>query len=204
MNWEEMEKTWADQRAAAWPAERLAALEQEFTAKQRKLGRTLFWRDVREAAVGIFAAAVIARTGWQMGAQGWPVVIAVVLLLGLSGFFIRERIRVRRAQPAADVPLLARLDAEIAEQRRQHRLLSRVATWYLAPILAAGAVFGATVLVNAPLPLAARLAVGALMVAILAGCGAGTLWLNRRVVRLAIEPQLRELESWRKNLTPAE
>jgi hypothetical protein len=200
MNWDDLKSTWSGQDLPTWPAEKIAALEKAFGEKQRKLSRTLFWRDVREAVLGIFVAAIIARTGWKMGAQGWPVAFAVLLLLGLSGFFVRERIRARRLQPAVDAALLVRLDAEIAEWRRQHHLLSHVAGWYLAPILGAGAVFGATVLVHAPVPLVARLAAGAVMIVILAACGVATVWLNRRAVRRIVEPRLRELEAWRQNL----
>jgi len=204
MNFDDLKDLWARQSLPEWNAPDLAALGREFSAKQRKLTRMLFWRDVREAALGIMVAAIIGRTGWQMGAKGWPVAFAVLLLLGLSGFFVRERIRARRTQPALDAALLVRLDAEIAEQRRQHHLLSHVTGWYLAPILSAGAIFGATVLAHAPVPLVVRLAAGAVMIVILTACGAATVWLNRRAVRQIIEPQLRELEAWRRNLISSE
>jgi hypothetical protein len=204
MNWDDLRKVWDQQILPEWTAPDLAQLEREFSMKQRKMTRMLFWRDIREAALGIFVAAIIARTGWKMGAQGWPVAFAVIMLLGLSAFFIRERFRARRAQPAFDAPLLVRLDAEIAEQRRQHHLLSHVVGWYLGPILSAGAIFGATILVRAPLPVMPRLAAGAMMIVILAVSGVATVWLNRRVVKRVVEPQLRELEAWRQNLITSE
>jgi hypothetical protein len=204
MNWDDLRKVWDQQILPEWTAPDLAQLEREFSTKQRKMTRMLFWRDIREAALGIFVAAIIARTGWKMGAQGWPVAFAVIMLLGLSAFFIRERVRARRAQPAYDAPLLVRLDAEIAEQRRQHHLLSHVVGWYLGPILSAGAIFGATILVRAPLPVMPRVAAGAMMIVILAVSGGATVWLNRRVVKRVVEPQLRELEAWRQNLITSE
>ena len=44
----------------------------------------------------IFVAGVFAYTGWQMGKDGRPIGLAVMFMLGLTGFFVRERIRAHR------------------------------------------------------------------------------------------------------------
>lgn len=201
MNWNDLKEMWGRQNPPAWSAGQWDEIEREFVIKQRKLGRTLFWRDVREAVAGVFVAAVFANAGWQMGRGGWPIALSVLLMLGLSGFFVSERLRVRRQRLAAESPVLARLEAEIAEQRRQRRLLSGVMSWYVGPCLAAAAIFVVTVLVNAPLPAMARVILGGFMAAILAATAWGVNLLNRRAVREVVEPRLRELEELRNGLT---
>ena len=146
MNWNEMKGVWQGQSGPALAAARLAELEREFTARQRKFARMRFWRDVSEAAAGVLVAAVMASVGWRMGAAGWPIGLAVLAILGLSAFFVRERVRARRAEAAPGAALRERVEREYAELQRQHWLLSRVAGWYLGPSFLAGGIFGATVL----------------------------------------------------------
>ena len=198
MNWDELKQVWGGQPMPAESGRDCVALEQEFAARHRKLRRTLFWRDLREAAAGVFVAAVFARVGWLMGRHGWPVAIAVLLMLALSGFFVWERVRARRAEPAPDAPLLVRLEAEIGELRRQHFLLSRVATWYFGPCVLAGAIFGGTVIAQAPTPAVVKVLAGGVMVTIFALSGWGVIAINRRAVRGTIEPRLQELEMLRR------
>ncbi len=204
MNWDELEKTWSAQKLPAWSAERLAEMEAGFAAQQRKLERTLFWRDLREAAAGVFVALVFARVGWYIGRHGWPIAVAVALMLALSGFFVRERWRARRRRPGAEAELLTRLNGEIAELERQEWLLTHVASWYLGPILAAAAIFGGTVLVNAPPPAPVKWVTGAMMVGVFAATSVFVVWLNRRAVQRTIAPRLLELREWRSALISSE
>lgn len=200
MNWNDLKQAWERQQIPEAAAPVDAMLEQEFATRQRKLSRSLFWRDVREAAAGVFVAAVFARAGWQMGRHGWPMAFAVLLMLVLSGFFVWERVRVRQSRPEASAPLLTRLDAEIGEVRRQCRLLRSVAVWYVAPCVAAGTIFGVVVSVYSPLPVIVRAATLVAMIAICVLCGWGVVWLNRRAVRRGLEPRLRQLEELRNQL----
>lgn len=204
MNWDDLRNTWSRQSLPAWHAPDLAALEREFTAKQRKQSRGAFWRDVNEMAAGVLMAFVYGVVAWFMGPAGWPLVFSILAVLGLSGFFLRERLRVRREQPAVDAPLLVRIDAEIAEQRHQHRLLSTVAFWYLGPCLFAGLVFAGTVLAHGPKQLAARVGGAAAFLVIFALTSWGVVWVNRVAVRKVIQPRIQELEQWRKNLIVSE
>ncbi len=201
MNWNDLQSTWAGQKLAAGPATDWTAIQRDFEAKRRRLARGLFWRDVREAAAGVFVAGVFAYSGWRMGPSGWPIAVAVLLMLGLTGFFISERMRVRRRQVGAAVALLTRLDAEIAELKHQRNLLRRVGTWYLGPCVAAGVIFGATTMAQAPIPAKAKLAAGGLMVVVFAVVSWMVLALNRMAVRRQIEPRLQELEKLHQSLS---
>lgn len=201
MNWDELRNVWERQPVSPLKLPEWSRCEREFVARQRQAERGLFWRDLREAGAGFFFAATLAYVGWHMGRAGWPLSLAVLLVLGLSGFFIRERVRTRREQPPIDAPLLTRLDAAIAELERQRHLLTHIKSWYLAPVLLAGAIFGATVLLNAPLPTLPLILVAGFMAAILGLCSWLVIVINRRAVRLSIEPRLHELREWRAVLS---
>lgn len=204
MNWDELKSAWTRQTAPALAGGSMKELEREFVAKQRRRGRTLFWRDIREAAAGVLVAAVFARTAWAMGAAGWPIGFAVLLLLGQSGFFVRERFRARQRMAPVDTPLLPRLEVEIREQERQLDLLRNVGRWYVAPLLAAAVIFGATVVMNAPVPWIGRLIAGAAMAAILALGTWVVIHLNRYAAERVIAPALEELRSQRAQLLKIE
>ena len=194
MNWSDLEALWRSQNLPAGPEADLAALERGFEAKRRKMARGFFWRDVREAAAGLFVAGVFAHTGWQMGRAGWPIALAVVLMLGLTGFFVQQRVRAHSRRLGSDAPLLAKLEADLAELRHQRRLLLSVGKWYLAPCIAAAAIVACTALVHAPIVLSAKLLAGVSMLLILALTCWGVWALNRWAVRKCLAPRLEELE----------
>jgi MFS family permease len=204
MNWDELSGIWRGQPEDRSRGTDLPALEVAFASRQRQFARQLFWRDVREAATAALMAFVFGYLGWRMGPAGWPMVVAVVLLLGVGGFFVWERRRARQASVGAEAPLSARVEAEIAEQEHQRRLLLTVGWWYLAPTMAAATLLALSVLVHAPIPWAARLLAGGLMAAVIAPVAWWVHALNRRVVRDSIEPHLQELETLRAVLKSGE
>jgi hypothetical protein len=202
MNWNDVKATWAGQQLIPAPLADLKTLRQDFEAKQRRLARSLLWRDGREAAAGLLVAGTFAYIGWQMGNAGWPIALAVALMLGVTVFFIRERVRTRRERVGADAPFAVKLEAEIAELRRQRGLLLSVGTWYLAPCMGAAAIVAVTALIHAPIPLSAKLLAGVIMLLTLALTCWGVWALNRWAVQRNIDPRLRELEDLRRYLLP--
>jgi hypothetical protein len=194
MSWNELKTIWGGQKLPVGLGADVAELQRAFEAKRRRLARSLFWRDAREAVTAVLVAGVFAWTGWQMGKAGWPIALAAAIMLGLAGYFIRERVHAHRRRPDADAPLLAKLEAEIAELRHQRDLLFGVAGWYLAPCLVAGAIFAVTTMVHAPIPLSTKLLAGVIMLLILALVSWGVWALNRWGARRSLEPRLRELE----------
>ena len=205
MNWNDYEAIWKRQELPVGAGADLASLKATFETKHRKLAATLFIRDIAEAAAGVLVAGAISFMWWKQGTTGWPLSIALVLILGVTGVFIKERLRTHRQRLGAEAPMLARLEAEIAELQHQRHLLLRVRTWYLLPCAAAILIVLATVLRNAP---AEALAdhwpiiggfFGAYLVLL-----CFLFWLawriNRQAVRKQIEPRLAELESLRREL----
>ena len=205
MNWSDYEAIWKRQEMPVGACADPATLKETFEAKRRKLAATLFGRDLMEAAAGVVVAGAFAFMWWKQGKAGWPISLAIACILWVTGFFIKERIRTHRNQLGSDAPLLAKLEAEIAELRHQRRLLFNVGTWYLAPCLAAILIVLATILLNAPAGVLAghrSLIVGFFGGYIaLVGLFFWFVWsLNRRAVRKQIEPRLEELERLQQSL----
>jgi hypothetical protein len=206
MNWSDWEMLWRHQEQPFGAAADVAMLRQTFEAKRRKLARSLFVRDIAEAAAGVFVAGALVYMRWHKKSVGWPIVIAVALVLGVTGFFIRERIRTRRLRLGAGAPLLAKLEAEIAELQHQRRLLWNVWPWYLGPIVVAWAIVGVTALANTDATGRAMLT-HPLVIGFIAGYFVlcvllfWAVWaVNRRAVRTQLDPRLEELANLRREL----
>ena len=212
MNWNDYEAVWKRQELPVGVDADLAALKKTFETKRRKLTATLFVRDIAEASAGLMVAGVFAFAWWQMGMAGWPMAFAIALILGVSGFFVRERFRARRLRLGADAPLLAKVEADIAELHHQRHLLLNLWSWYLAPVAAAVVIVGATIvriLIAKAQPgflpalwenPAALVWIIFYVAMILPLCFWGVWAINRRAVRKSIEPRLAELEKLHRDL----
>ena len=208
MNLNDYEAIWKRQELPVGADADVADLKHTFETKRRKQATTLFVRDLVEALAGLLVSAVFAYVWWHIGREGWPLVFAIALVLGVSGFFARERFRVRRIRLGANATLLAKTESDLAELRHQRRLLLDLWSWYLLPLAAAMAIVFVTVarllpaefiaaLRKSPAALAWILAYFALILPLVFG---GAWWLNRRAVRKQIEPRIEELEKLRSDL----
>jgi hypothetical protein len=201
MNWNDYEAIWKRQELPVGALADLATLKSSFETKRRKFAATLFARDLLEAGAGLLVAGTMAKVWWHMGSQGWPMVGAILPILGVSGFFLRERFRVRRIRLGPDATLLAKVNADIRELRHQRQLLLGLWRWYLGPCLAAMIVFGFTVARAIPASFWSALKQHPSAVAwivlylavVLPLCFWGAWALNRRVVRKNLEPRIAEL-----------
>lgn len=208
MNWNDYEAIWKRQELPVGALADFEKLKAGFESKRRKFAVTLFVRDLLEAAAGLLVAGVLAGIWWHMGAQGWPMAGAILLILGISAFFLRERLRARRFRLGLDATLLAKVEADLRELRHQRDLLLNLWRWYLGPCLAAMLVFCFTVARAIPPAFwtalksqSAAIAWIALYFAvILPACFWGAWALNRRVVRKGIEPRIAELVKLRDGL----
>lgn len=208
MNWNDFETAWKRQALPAEATAGLADLQASFETKRRRLAATLLARDLVEAGAGILVAGVLAALWWRLGPAVWPLSFAILLMLGLSGFFLRERLRTRRLRLGPDAPVLAKVAADLAELRHQRRLLLNVTWWYLAPCLAAIVIAGLTLLSLLPpnvlhglLRQPAALAwVAAYCLILLPALFWGVWALNRRAVRRQIDPRIAELERLQREL----
>lgn len=208
MNFNDYEAAWKRQELPLGEQADPGHLRATFESKRRKLAGSLLVRDVMEATAGLLVAGVLGKIWWHIGSPGWPLAWAIGLILGVSGFFARERFRARRLRLGTDASLVVKIDADLAELRHQRRLLLNLGSWYLAPIAAAMAIVVVTIarllppdflkaLRNAP---SAMALIALYFVVIVPLCFWGAWALNRRVVRKGIEPRLAELEKLRADL----
>jgi len=203
MNWSDYEGIWKRQELPVGADADVASVRETFETKRRKMAANLFLRDILEASAGVFVSIVLVFTWWQQKTVGWPIALAIILTLGVTGVFIKERIRTRRNRLGPDASMLAKLEADIAELRHQRRLLSNVWKWYLAPCAAAIAIVVATISYNRapwqrdPVFLGCY---GLFCVLLFWGVWA----LNRQAVRKQIEPRLAELEKLRRDILTTE
>ncbi|HEY4248860.1 MAG TPA: hypothetical protein VGM64_18700 [Lacunisphaera sp.] len=211
MNWNDLEAVWKHQELPAGACADVAMLKNAFESKRRQLAMALAVRDWAEASAGILVAAVYARIGWAIGRDAWPMVTAIIVILMVTVFFVRERIRSRRKRLGAHSPLLEKLNADIAELDHQRDLLLNLWRWYLGPITFAMAIFTLTLLrvaiIRLPPELWATLLQQPLIWALLIITGTGIgflLWfawvINRKAVQKRIEPRLEELRKLQREL----
>ena len=204
MNWNDYEEVWKRQRLPVGADADPADLRRTFESRHRKLAATLLVRDLAEAGAGVFVSGAIVFLWWKTGRQGWPLGLALALILGVTGFFIRERVHARRRRLPPGAPLLTKVEADIAELHHQRRLLLKVRTWYLAPIFASMVDVGATLRFHSPPWGALRdpwiellfLAFYILLCWLVAAA-------NRREVRRRLDPRIAELEKLRADLLAA-
>lgn len=201
MNSNDWEMIWKRQELPRGAEADLAMLRETFAAKSRKTAKTLLVRDCLEASAGLLVCAVFALMWWTQGRAGWPIGVAMLLVLGVTGFFLRERVRAHRARLGADAPLLEKLKADLAELRHQRRLLLGIWMWYLAPLGAAIVIACLTIVRNRPawdISRDARFLAGYFVLCALLFIVVGV--MNRRAVRQQLEPRITELEKLRSDL----
>ena len=202
MNWNDYEAVWKRQELPIGANADLANLRATFETKRRKLAAAIQVRDFAEAGAGLIIAAAYAFFWWQLGRAGWPLAFGIVLILGVVGFFVRERLRARRLRLGADAPLVAKVEADIAELRHQCHLIRSLWAWYLAPCAGAIAIQCWVIVRRAT----AWSPVHELWFLLCLGLFfAVTFWLawllNRQALRKQLEPRLVELEKLHCDLT---
>lgn len=200
MNFEDMQKVWQEELTQQ-PNENVKAILAAVREKARAFDRSIFWRDAREAVAAIIVAAAFGWTGLAAGREGaspWLCWIAAVIPLGVAGWLLVDRRRMRRVRPKGGATVLEEIDGALAEVRHQAWLLRNVLWWYILPLAAASLLFLFFVVLQTPLPAGARVIVAAVMLLIIAATNAWVWRINRHAVRKHLEPQIEELEKQRE------
>lgn len=201
MNWDDYEAVWKRQPLPKGAEADVNELRRTFETRSRKLGAAVQVRDYAEGGAGLLVAAAYVFYWQQVGASGWPMGFALALILGLSGFFARERFRARRRRVRPEAPLLAKVEADITELRYQCRLVEKLWYWYLGPCAGAMAIhFWVIVRHAAPWSPIRELWFLAGVVLFLLLVLWFAWWINRRALRTRLQPRLAELEKLRDEL----
>jgi hypothetical protein len=166
--------------------------------RARKFDRSILWRDLREGAAALGFAVVTFVVAAPTGSP-WPWLGALFATACCAAIYLRmHRTRARHRSAREDLPLDARLRAEIAKVGAQEELLRSVGRWYMRPLIVGAAVWMGSIGLALPLAPGARAAAtlflagaGAL---ILLAVGKLVVWLNRQAADHHILPLRVELE----------
>jgi hypothetical protein len=201
MNWSDYEAVWKRQEPPVGANADLPALFASFESRSRKMHAVLMVRDLAEAGAGILVSSFYVFFWLKMGKGAWPMALAIVLILGVSAIFVRERSRARRYRLSADASLLAKVENDIALLRHQRRMVKSLWIWYLGPCAAAMFIQCSVIYRREPAwsPLHEPV-----ILLIFGAFFALLFWfaweINRRALRKRIEPRLQELEKMHANL----
>lgn len=137
MDFDALQQIWRDQPQQERQGGMQARTEavDSIVTRVKRLERQILVRDAIEAAT---AAAMAGICVWMalLVPTGWPWIAAAILVLGVGGFLVVDRLRRRRGIGAA-VDLRSALRHSLDDVERRMRLLRSVTSWYLAPLAAA-------------------------------------------------------------------
>jgi hypothetical protein len=154
----------------------------EIHSKARKFQTRIRWRNGREFAGGLLAAAFMAYFAWH-ASDGLNRTAACLCIAGITWVMIQLHRRGSARNLPSEMGNASYLDFHRRELERQRDLLGSVWSWYLAPLAPGLALFIAGGLTAAPGHLQhARLFVGGYAAFVVLVFGS-IVWLNRRAAR---------------------
>ena len=191
MNFEDLQKVWQSQDAAAKVTINTDVLMKEVRRNQRQFRATIFWRDVREVGVAAFLTWLFLH--WGIRDQNWSLHLVAFGCFFVGAFIVVDRLIQHQRRPMMNDSLRACVESSLSQVSHQIWLLKNVFWWYLLPIDAGLGVFIAK---QAWQERHAGLSVmvGLLFYALFCGVtGWGIYWLNQFAVRKTLEPRRQEL-----------
>jgi hypothetical protein len=204
MNWDELQKLWQARTGGgvSHGRDELRTLIAEYETKSGRWARVLRRREYREAIAALFVAGGWVTDLCRYGDEAWPLMVSIMLVLGVAAFELRELWRRARGRLPVHATLNEKVDADLAELRRQRWLLSNVWSWYLAPIVSGCLIeMNVTIRMSGTGSGVSRIAAGLVIIAIVVVL----VWaLNRRAVRRQIAPEIAYLEKLKATLTSFE
>lgn len=205
MKFSDYEAAWKRQPLPRGADAELSDLKRTYEAQRRKAAAAFLVRDWSELVACGIMVVVYAEYWRSVGPSGWPMGFAIGMILFVAGMFIRVRLRSRRHRVAADAPLLTKISADLEELRYQRTLLRGVWRWYLAPCAIAMLLHASVILGRVPEWDPLRQPASLVTIMLFIGLVCWFAWvINRRAVRLRIEPRIAELEKLQRDQTAAE
>lgn len=211
MNLNDYAAIWKRQELPVGADADLSDLKQTFEATRRKMERIILFRNITEGVGGILGSAGLGLFSWKLGLMGWPIILGLILVCGVSCVFLHDWWRFHGAKLGPEAPMLPKLEANIAELRHQRSFMSHYGKWYIGSYSAAMLLFvygiSRPALRGTPpdffvtlLTTPSTAVLIALLLIIPIGATAWW-WLDiQKVIRLRIDPRLAELEKLRADL----
>ncbi len=201
MKWSDYEDVWKRQKLPLGASANLTVLKKTFDTQHRKQEATLRVRDYAEGIAGVIVSVAIGFIWWGQGKSGWPLALAILITFGVTSVFVRERILARRNRLNPDAPLLAKIEADLNELRRQRHLILKMWWWYILPLLVAILIVGSTITASRPPWDISRDPIFKTGFWIFNGLFSWFAWvINRNAIRKNISPRIEELEKLRRDL----
>lgn len=201
MKWSDYEDVWKRQKPPLGANADLERLKNTFDTQHRKQEANLRVRDYAEGIAGIFVSIAIGFIWWHHGKSGWPMALAILLTLGVTAVFVRERILARGNRLNRAASLLAKVEADLAELRRQRKMILKMWWWYLLPLLMAILIVGSTITASRPPWDISRDPLFKIGFWIFNGLFCWFAWLiNRNAIRKNVSPRIKELEKLRDDI----
>jgi hypothetical protein len=194
MNFDDFQKAWQAQDAAAKVTINADALLKEVQRNRRSFGATIFWRDAREVAACL-GMTVLFLT-WGIRQREWSLDFLALCCLEVGVFFLVDRVIQQRKRPMKNDSLQHCLEESLREVRHQIWLLKNIFWWYLLPILVGiGAVVGSKLWHQRDHALATLVGWAAFYIVFYGLIYWGVYWLNQYAVGKHLEPRRQELEA---------
>ena len=184
MNASELKRLWQKQQSIELTPEKIARITATVNTLDRTFRREILWRDLREIAAGLVAAAFFGLVG-----QTWFRWLAVAGCLFVVAWIIGSRITIRRPREMPSVT--GRLHQMIRETEMQIGLTRSVLWWYLLPC--AVAIFAMVLDKEKSSPRDFNLSFHLVFLSVGGALFAAIYWLNQRAVRQKLVPRRAKL-----------
>ena len=193
MNFDDLQKSWQSQDPAKKISINADALLAEVRRKQQSFRRTILWRDLREAGIGMLLVPVFIYGAWR---THWTLYLGAFGCFVMAAFIMLDRHRQKKRTPDLHGSLKDCAATALAEVTHQIWLLKNILWWYLLPLGLPLLLFFAWTTWDTPASTSRVFQILATLfwfgfVGLLYG---GIYWLNQVAVKKSLEPQRQELE----------
>lgn len=127
---DDLQEAWESQEGGSRITMDAQVLLKEVQRNERSFRGTVFWRDVREAVVGVAVAIVFFAAGAK---SLWSWCVPGFTVLGVVVFLIADRVRQKRKGPVYGDSVIECVQSSLAQVSHQIWLLKNVFWWYILP-----------------------------------------------------------------------
>lgn len=189
MNFEDFQKAWQAQDAAAKVTIDADVLLKEVRRNQQSFRRTIFWRDVREIGVAAVMVPYFIAGGLKLS---WTLHLCAFGCFVVGAYMLIDRWRQKKTDLQGSLKDCAA--TSLAEVSHQIWLLKNVLWWYLLPIYVPMVLFFGWCAWDKSGPVTDQVLYLLTLVGFVTLLYAGVYWLNQHAVKKTLEPRRQELE----------